>query len=78
MTTKQSNAAELARIADVDYHINQASAEGAALRGEFGTERQLIAMSAQYSELKAAGKLDEARAVRARAIEIDAAAKQQA
>lgn len=28
MTTKQANAAELARIGDCDYHIQQAAAEG--------------------------------------------------
>ena len=34
MTTKQANAAELARIGDCDYVIQQASAEGLVLRGE--------------------------------------------
>jgi hypothetical protein len=48
----------------------QAAAEGAALRGELGTQAQLIAMSAQYLELKAAGKLVEAQAVKAAAIKI--------
>lgn len=46
----------------------QAAAEGAALRGELGVDAQLIAMSALYLELKAAGRLDEARAIRAQAI----------
>jgi hypothetical protein len=48
----------------------QASAEGAALRGELGIERQLVAMSAQYLELKAAGKLVEAQAVKAAAVKL--------
>lgn len=54
---------------------SQASVEGAALRGELGTKRQIIAMSAQYLELKAAGKLAEAAAVKAAAIKINEGSK---
>jgi hypothetical protein len=49
---------------------SQAAREGAALAGELGVTAQLIAMSAQYAELKAAGKLVEAAAVKAEAIKI--------
>jgi len=52
-----------------DSHA-QAAIEGAALRGELGIERQLRAMSAQYLELRAAGKLAEAAAVKAAAQQI--------
>jgi len=45
----------------------QATLEGAALRGELGPRAQLTAMSEQYRELRAAGRSDEARAVRAAA-----------
>lgn len=45
----------------------QAQLEAAALRGELGVEAQLLAMSEQYRELRAAGRSDEARAVRAAA-----------
>jgi hypothetical protein len=48
----------------------QAAAEGAALRGELGLDAQLIAMSAQYAELRRAGKLIEAQAVKAEAMKI--------
>lgn len=61
----------LAYMADnARFRIWQAEQEGAALRGEFGPRRQLLAMSALYKELKAAGKLDEAAAIKARGIEI--------
>jgi hypothetical protein len=49
---------------------SQAAREGAALRGELGIDAQLLAMSAQYAELKAAGKLVEALAVKAEALKI--------
>lgn len=49
------------------YRYEQAAREGAALRGELGKEAQLIAMSAQYMQLRAQGKVDEARAIRAAA-----------
>lgn len=55
---------------DARFRIWQAEQEGAALRGEFGPRRQLRAMSEQYKALKAAGRLDEAAAVKARGIEI--------
>ena len=45
----------------------QAQREAAALAGELGVEAQLTAMSEQYRELRAAGRNDEARAVRAAA-----------
>jgi hypothetical protein len=68
MTTQQHKAEILARIGDTRYHINQASAEGAARRGEFGPERQLLALSAWYKELKAAGQLEAAAAVKAQGV----------
>ena len=48
----------------------QAQREAAALRGELGPRAQLTAMSEQYKALKAAGRDDEARAVRAAAAAI--------
>lgn len=57
-----------------DSHA-QAAIEGAALRGELGRDAQLIAMSAQYLELKAAGELEAARAVKAAAAKIYEGAK---
>lgn len=78
MTTAQHKAAILDRIGDTRYRLNQAAAEGAALRGEFGTDAQLLALSEQYKALKAAGRLDEAAAVKARAYAINAAAQQEA
>ena len=78
MTTAQHKEAILARIGDCDYHRTMAALEGAALRGEFGPERQILAMSEQYKALKAAGRLDEAAAVKARAIAINNALKQEA
>lgn len=42
----------------------QAQLEAAALRGELGPVAQLTAMSEQYKALKAAGRDDEARALR--------------
>ena len=55
-----------ARYATRDRYA-QAEREAAALRGELGVEAQLTAMSEQYRELRAAGRNDEARAVRAAA-----------
>jgi len=55
---------------DARFRVWQAEQEGAALRGVFGVERQIRAMSEQYKALKAAGKLDEAAAIKARAFEI--------
>lgn len=42
MTTKQSNAAELARIGDCDYVIQQAAAEGRAAETVWTTWEQLF------------------------------------
>jgi hypothetical protein len=53
--------------------LSQADNEGRALRGEFGVERQLVAMSEQYKRLKAAGRLDEAATIRAQGIALIAA-----
>jgi hypothetical protein len=49
---------------------SQAATEGAALRGELGTDAQVIALSGLYLELKAAGKLEQAQAVKAQAYAI--------
>ena len=78
MTPKQAAKNELARLGDCDYHVNQAALVGAALRGEFGPARQILAMSERYKELKTAGRLDEAAAVKAAAHEINNALKQEA
>ncbi len=51
----------------------QASAEGAALRGELGIDSQLLAMSEAYMELRSQGRWEEARAMKARAIALKAA-----
>jgi len=68
MTTQQHRTlrAIQARHETRDSHA-QATLEGAALRGELGPRAQLTAMSEQYRELRAAGRSDEARAVRAAA-----------
>lgn len=76
MTLTAANRTELDRIAS-DYPLRQAQAEGDALAGRFGVERQLVAMSALYLRLRTAGRLDEARAVKAEAQAINAAAAQQ-
>lgn len=55
--------------------LDQATREAAALSGELGVAAQLTAMSEQYRELLAAGKRDEARAVRAAAAAIYATLK---
>lgn len=52
------------------YAASQAAIEGAALAGELGVETQLVAMSALYAELKAAGRLVEAMELKAAAIKI--------
>ena len=59
------------------FVCDQADNEGRALRGEFGPERQIVALSEWHKELKAAGRLDEAQAVKARAVEINNTLKQQ-
>lgn len=53
----------------------QAAAEGAALSGQLGIDAQLLAMSALYLELKAAGKNEAAAIIRGRALAIDATRK---
>ncbi len=60
---------------ELRYRYQQAAIVGAALRGELGIERQLLAMSARYHELRAAGRLDEAKALKEQAIAIHAAAQ---
>jgi len=54
------------------FQLDQAAAEGAALHGEFGHERQIRALSAHYAELRAAGELLKARAIKYQAIVIRA------
>lgn len=50
--------------------IDQAHREGCAIRGELGPEAQILALSEQYKRLRAAGRLDEAAAVKAAALAI--------
>lgn len=57
------------------FAVQQAEQEGAALRGEFGPERQLRAMSALYKALKAEGRAEEAAAVKAAGLKILQASK---
>lgn len=68
MTTQQQHELDRqqARYETRDRYA-QAQREAAALAGELGVEAQLTAMSEQYRELRAAGRADEARAVRAAA-----------
>jgi hypothetical protein len=75
MTTSQHKAQTLTSIGNTRDTIAQADATGRALRGEFGVERQLVAMSAQYAALKAAGELEAAAAVKAQGVAIIAAQK---
>lgn len=49
------------------FQAQQAGRESAALNGLLGKSAQVLALSEQYKALKAAGKLDEARAVKAQA-----------
>lgn len=78
MTTTRANAEYLESLVEGPrFTISQAENEGRALRGEFGVRRQIAAMSAQYLALRAAGKLDEAAAVKAEATAIRNAAAQQ-
>ena len=75
-TGPNANRNYLAWLADNARHrCWQAEQEGAALRGEFGVERQLRAMSEQYKALKAAGRMDEAAAVKAAGLKILQASK---
>lgn len=73
MTTDTARRDILERIGNTRDTIAQAAAEGAALRGELGPQAQLLAMSEQYKRLKAAGRLDEAKAIKAQALAIHAA-----
>lgn len=55
-------------ITDVRQQLDTAAIQGAALRGELGTaaqNRMLDTLAAEYQALRAAGKTDEARALRA-------------
>lgn len=70
MTTTTLHRDILANIGNTRDVVSQADNTGRALRGEFGVERQLVAMSEQYKQLKAAGRLDEAQAVKAQAYAI--------
>jgi ATP/maltotriose-dependent transcriptional regulator MalT len=53
MTSKQAILDQLA--SDAHYKLTQAAAEGAARRGEFGPERQALALSEAYKVIRAAG-----------------------
>lgn len=70
MTTTTLHRDILASIGNTRDVLSQADTEGRALRGEFGVRRQLVAMSAQYHRLRAAGKVEEAAAVKAEAYAI--------
>lgn len=70
MTTTTHHRDILAQIGNTRDVISQADNEGRALRGEFGVRRQLVAMSEQYTRLKAAGRVEEAAAVKAAALTI--------
>lgn len=60
--------------ADTRWKLDQAAREGAALSGQLGLDAQLLAMSEVYKQLKAEGRLDEAREIKNRAIELKAGA----
>lgn len=77
MTTTRANRTYIESLETRDG-LSQAQMEGAALRGELGIDAQLVAMSEQYTRLKAAGKLDEAAVVKAEAYAIYNAAQQEA
>lgn len=70
MTIRRKTTDEILEAADgnIRFRLAQAELEAAALRGEFGLQRQLVAMSAKYNALKNAGQDDEARALKAQAI----------
>jgi hypothetical protein len=70
MTTDTLHRDILANIADTRRVVEQARLEGAALRGELGVRAQLTAMSQRYNDLRAAGKVEEAAAVKAEAFAI--------
>lgn len=60
---------------EAKYILRNAPVVGAALRGEFGPERQLLALSEEYKRLKAAGETERAAAVKAKAYAIHAMMK---
>jgi hypothetical protein len=70
MTTSQHKAEILASIGNTRDVLSQADNTGRALRGEFGINRQLVAMSEQYKALKAAGKVEEAQRVKQEAYRV--------
>lgn len=70
MTTTSLRRDILEAIGNTRDVLSQADNTGRALRGEFGAHRQLVAMSEQYRALKAAGKVEEALAVKAAAFAI--------
>lgn len=70
MTTTSLNRDIIAGIADTRRTIDQARLEGAALAGELGVQAQLVAMSQLYLNLKAAGKVEAAAAVKQEAYTI--------
>jgi hypothetical protein len=55
------------------FQATQASREQAALNGALGIDAQLLAMSEIYKDLRNAGRIDEALAVRAEAFRLKAA-----
>ena len=57
------------------YDVETERLHQAALAGERGVEAQLVAMSADYLAAKAAGRLVEAAAIKAAAIEISKGGK---
>lgn len=80
MTRNQTRT--IARIHDADearrFEAQQATREGAALRGELGLASQLLAMSERYRELRAAGRVTEARAIKEAAMKMLDAAEERA
>jgi hypothetical protein len=70
MTTTSHRRDIHAQIGNTRDVLAQADAEGRALRGEFGAERQILAMSEQYKRLRSAGRMEEAAAVKAEAYRI--------
>jgi len=78
MTTTQHRNEILDRIGDCSYRKAQAALQGAALRGEFGRRRQILALSERYKELREAGRFEEAAVVKAQAYAINETLKQQA
>lgn len=77
MTTSTARRDILDSIGNTRDVLAQAAREGAALRGECGPEAQLLAMSELYKRLRAAGKVDEAKAIRERGIALIQALQQQ-